>query len=92
MLIFGLGREDVQATSLVSSESDSTEDEGYNEFEFKVYNVKHLIMLRDCKDIIVDLVRDLHRSKQIIYSDFSIYKEYLHEKLIEQHHSDVEGM
>jgi hypothetical protein len=80
----------VQASD--SSDTDSSDDEGYNDISFKVYNVKHLIMLKDCREIVTNLVRNLNRSKQIIYSDFSIYKDYLHEKLIEQNHPEVEGM
>ena len=87
-----LAQNKVEVAPLDSSDSDSIGDEEYKQFSFKVYNVKHLIMLRDCKELVICLLKDLHRSKQIIFSDFSIYKDYLHEKLIEKHNPEVKKM
>jgi hypothetical protein len=55
-----------------------------------VYNVKYLWMVKECKQLMSELIRSLNRAKQIIFSSFGIYKGYMYEKLLNQPNSLVE--
>lgn len=49
---------------------------------FKVFNVRYLNLMAECKLEIIALVRSLQRSLQIVFSSHKIFKDYVTDKLV----------
>ncbi|CAI2384222.1 unnamed protein product [Moneuplotes crassus] len=78
-------KEEIEECSSISSGDDfrfEYEAKPIPNFDFKVYNIKYLVLLKECKEAVYSLVKTLKRGKKIIFSSPKMFKEYLYQKIV----------